>query len=434
MSPTSISQLLSNMTGYFITSVGNIGLFQRVNGSNSTDPVTVSMGTEETLLFVLLTSILIVATIVGNILVILSVSTYKPLRNVPNYFIVSLAVADLAVAVCVMPYHIANYIIGRWVFGKVFCNLWLTCDLLTCSASILNLCVIAIDRYYAIHNPLFYAKKRTFKRALVCIGIVWLVSGLISIPPLVGWNKSFGPGLYDADIGICKLTDERSYVIYSALGAFYIPLFTMSFVYIKIFQATRRRFRQRANAAAAAKLAVVTCCHTISQDQRATSLPADISSTEYADRASRCPDNVELATVDGHLKGLPDKSGSGCKQTNTLHTDARCPPIENKEKNRLVYQFYEEKRRISLSQERRASRMMAIVMGVFVFCWLPFFLMYVIFAFCDPCAQTHRRVANIILWLGYMNSALNPVIYTVFNLDFRRAFKRLLQGHCKRMP
>ena len=205
-----------------ITSGGDSGLFQRANNaSNNTDAETVTVGTGEALLFVEFTSICIVTTIVGNILVVLSVFTYKPLRNVPNFFIVSLAVADLAVAICVMPYDIANYILGRWVFGTIFCNLWLTFDVLTCTASILNLCAIAIDRYYAIHNP-FYAQKRTVNRVLVCIGIVWLVSGLISIPPLVGWNNSSGQGLYDATTGVCTLTDERSYVIYSALGSFYI--------------------------------------------------------------------------------------------------------------------------------------------------------------------------------------------------------------------
>ena len=413
-----------------VTSGGDTGLFQRANNaSNNTDAETVTVGTGEALLFVVFTSICIVTTIVGNILVILSVFTYKPLRNVPNFFIVSLAVADLAVAICVMPYHIANYILGRWVFGTIFCNLWLTFDVLTCTASILNLCAIAIDRYYAIHNPLFYAQKRTVNRVLVCIGIVWLVSGLISIPPLVGWNNSSGQGLYDATTGVCTLTDERSYVIYSALGSFYIPLFIMSFVYIKIFQATRRRLRQRANAAAAAKLAAVTCRDATPLNQRATSPPADTSSTESADEASKGPDIV--ATVDGHRGDLPEKSANGRKQTNNLHTDSRCPLTGNEEKNYRVHQFYEEKQRISLSKERRAARTMAIIMGVFVLCWLPFFLMYVIFAFCEPCAQTDRRVSNFITWLGYMNSALNPVIYTIFNLDFRRAFKRLLQGKCK---
>lgn len=90
-----------------------------------------------------------------------------------------------------------------------------------------------------------------------------------------------------------------------------------------------------------------------------------------------------------------------------------------------VYQFIEERQRISLSKERRAARTLGIIMGVFVVCWLPFFLMYVIVPFCPSCCPS-RRLINFITWLGYLNSALNPVIYTIFNMDFRRAFRKLL--------
>ena len=88
-------------------------------------------------------------------------------------------------------------------------------------------------------------------------------------------------------------------------------------------------------------------------------------------------------------------------------------------------QFIEEKQKISLSKERRAARTLGIIMGVFVVCWLPFFLMYVILPFCPSCCPTNKLI-NFITWLGYINSALNPIIYTIFNLDYRRAFKRLL--------
>lgn len=94
-------------------------------------------------------------------------------------------------------------------------------------------------------------------------------------------------------------------------------------------------------------------------------------------------------------------------------------------KTGIVYQFIEEKQRISLSKERRAARTLGIIMGVFVVCWLPFFLMYVIKPFCASCCPSNRLI-NFITWLGYINSALNPIIYTIFNLDFRRAFKKLL--------
>ncbi len=75
------------------------------------------------------------ATIVGNVLVILSVFTYKPLRMVQNFFIVSLAAADLTVALLVLPLNMAYLILEKWIFGVYVCEMWLTCDVLCCTAS-----------------------------------------------------------------------------------------------------------------------------------------------------------------------------------------------------------------------------------------------------------------------------------------------------------
>lgn len=98
----------------------------------------------EAILVTVILTIIIILTIVGNILVILSVFTYKPLRIVQNFFIVSLAVADLTVAVLVLPLNVANMMIGRWEFGIHLCKMWLTMDVLCCTSSILNLCAIGM--------------------------------------------------------------------------------------------------------------------------------------------------------------------------------------------------------------------------------------------------------------------------------------------------
>ncbi|KAH9423608.1 Octopamine receptor [Dermatophagoides pteronyssinus] len=90
-----------------------------------------------------------------------------------------------------------------------------------------------------------------------------------------------------------------------------------------------------------------------------------------------------------------------------------------------VKKIWEEKQKISLSRERRATRILGIIMGVFVACWLPFFLMYVIVPFCKSC-ELSRETVNFITWLGYMNSAINPLIYCGFNRDFRRAFQKII--------
>ncbi len=405
----------------------------------------------EAVLFATFTAICICFTIIGNILVVMSVFTYRPLRNVPNFFIVSLSVADLAVAILVMPFNVANFCIGYWVFGSVFCNMWLTFDILTCTASILNLCAIAIDRYRAIHDPINYSQKRTFGRVMVMIALVWGLSAIISIPPLFGWNDSSGTGLYDEKTGICQLTDEKGYVIYSASGSFYIPLIIMSFVYIKIYQATRKRLRQRANAAAAARGIPVknnkdqgtSETHENEQcEEDSSSDDTPQNSTTVTTRLNANESTVSLQGVSLTSKNLSpaqcDGTPSSSPRLKLKRSHNGTSPSDKKiDKNyhhhsSQVHKFLEEKQRISLSKERRAARTMTIIMACFICCWLPFFIMYVVLPFCASCvARTDPRVVNFVVWLGYLNSALNPVIYTVFNIDFRRAFKRLLQGNCR---
>ncbi|XP_042142455.1 tyramine receptor 1 [Ixodes scapularis] len=345
-----------------------------------------AMSVQEAVCTALTLSIITAFTVVGNVLVIGSVFTHRPLRTVQNVFLVSLAMADIAVALLVMPLNVAYSILGRWVFGLHACELWLTCDVLCCTASILNLCAIALDRYYAIHDPINYAQKRTLRRVLLSILLVWVISALISVPPLIGWND--WPEEFD-ETSPCRLTQEAGYVLYSATGSFFAPLLIMSIVYFKIFLATRRRLRERAGAAAK----VPSRCEA--------ALPLDVLPSSAEDTPPTGRSRPSLTETSVALNGRP-------------------PTVK-------VYPCWEEKQRISLSRERRAARVLGIVMGVFVLCWLPFFIMYVVAPFCDGCVNSERFV-NFITWLGYINSALNPVIYTVFNTDFRRAFRSILCG------
>ena len=358
-------------------------------------------------------------TVVGNVLVIMSVVTYKSLHCVSNYFIISLAVADLTVAVFVMPFHVVSYASGQWMFGEVFCNMWLTFDILACTASILNLCAIATDRYYAIHDPLNYAMKRTSKRVLISISVVWIVSLIISAPPMLGWNNSGGRNLYDVVSRTCQLTNNRGFVIYSSLGSFYIPLLFMAFIYANIFMATRKRLRARA-------LRPTTECRVMSLSsgcaRDACCLSRQLLSCwkDKRSNANETNEQSEQANERTIMYTDSDKaveSGESVPEPPSIH----------------MLNLLERKHNLSMAKERRAARTMAIIIGVFVLCWLPFFLVYVIFPFCNSCEEyASARFTNFILWLGYVNSSLNPIIYTIFNLDFRKSFKQLLQCKCRR--
>ncbi|XP_037507597.1 tyramine/octopamine receptor [Rhipicephalus sanguineus] len=361
---------------------------------------------------VLVLSAIVAGTVFGNVLVVLAIFTYRPLRSVQNMFIVSLAVADIAVALLVMPFNVAYSIMGRWVFGLHMCELWLTCDVLCCTASILNLCAIALDRYWAIHDPINYAQKRTLRRVLLSIVLVWGISGLISVPPLIGWND--WPEQFD-ETSPCQLTEERGYVLYSATGSFFAPLLIMTIVYFKIYLATRRRLRKRAKAVAATLQVKPSALNVLPPATHENS-SADSPQTEQS------PIDPDLDSVTAiRTDDIPDIRGktqqNGGNGAANISSSCRATPN--------VKQYMEERQRISLSKERRAARVLGIVMGVFVLCWLPFFLMYVILPFCPQCSIAPKTV-NFITWLGYVNSALNPAIYTVFNNDFRKAFLKIL--------
>ncbi|XP_035206292.1 tyramine/octopamine receptor-like [Stegodyphus dumicola] len=406
-------------------------IIEDYDNNTTTEPVEYPMSTLEAILTALALAFIIVSTIFGNVLVIISVFTYRPLRNVQNMFIVSLAVADITVAVLVMPLNVAYTIMAQWKFGLPVCKMWLTCDVLCCTASILNLSAIALDRYWAIHDPINYARKRTLKRVLMMIVAVWVVSMLISAPPLIGWND--WPEEFTEDTP-CMLTEERGYVIYSASGSFYIPLLIMTVVYIKIFEAAKHRIRVKAKAAA--NLAAMRKSpDTASSTIPLKSMQSEISTIAVTDDST----SSSAGNKNSDEKNGPStsKEGTAIEVIVTEATEktkiAACAgrtlvPDGNPRLTATVRHYMREKQKICLLKERRAARVLGIVMGVFVLCWLPFFLMYVILPFCEDC-YVSSRVVNFITWLGYVNSALNPVIYTVFNMDFRRAFGNIL---CKK--
>lgn len=90
-------------------------------------------------------------------------------------------------------------------------------------------------------------------------------------------------------------------------------------------------------------------------------------------------------------------------------------------------QINKRKETLEAKRERKAAKTLAIITGAFVICWLPFFIMALTLPLCESCSISDT-IASFFLWLGYFNSTLNPVIYTIFSPEFRQAFKRILFG------
>ncbi|XP_017047133.1 5-hydroxytryptamine receptor 1B [Drosophila ficusphila] len=186
--------------------------------------------------------ILILVTVVGNTLVILAVLTTRRLRTVTNCFVMNLAITDWLVGTCVMPPSVVLYITGTWRFGWILCDIWISLDILLCTGSILSLCAISLDRYLAVTQPLTYSKKRRSKRlALLMILVVWITALSITCPPYLGWYEA---GRHQAEFVDCRYNQNKGYVVFSAMGSFFIPLTVMLYVYVKIgYVLTSRRQR-----------------------------------------------------------------------------------------------------------------------------------------------------------------------------------------------
>jgi len=202
--------------------------------------------------------LVVVATMLCNLLVAFALLRFRRLRNVSNLLIGNLALSDFLLSIAVLPLSAVNECLGHWVFGRTACNVWLLVDVLFCTASIWNLCLIAFDRFTATFYPLWYrgeGRTNSF-HAFVYAAVVWTIAAAACLPPLFDWNdlsanyvaervKTSQMDVVDscADRVVyrCVLFRRPSYVLYSASVSFFVPCLVTFFLYVNILVELRRR-------------------------------------------------------------------------------------------------------------------------------------------------------------------------------------------------
>ncbi|KAK1175172.1 alpha-1D adrenergic receptor-like [Acipenser oxyrinchus oxyrinchus] len=345
-----------------------VNLFTNDNNGNSTelslDPQSIGIG--------VLLAVFILFAIVGNILVILSVICNRHLQTVTNYFIINLAIADLLLSIIVLPFSASLEVLRFWVFGRIFCNIWAAVDVLCCSASIMSLCVISIDRYIGVKYSLKYPTIMTEKKAVVILIVVWVSSMVISIGPLLGWKEP-----PPSDASVCSITEEPGYALFSSLFSFYLPLMVILVMYFRIYVVARRTTK----------------------------------SLEAGVKRERNKSKEVVLRI--HCRSVLEEAAASSKNKNH--------PFRSSLSVRLL----------KFSREKKAAKTLAIVVGVFILCWFPFFFVLPFGSF-FPALKPSEMVFKVIFWLGYFNSCVNPIIYPCSSKEFKRAFIRLLKCQCQR--
>lgn len=405
------------------------------NEENSTDAPFALPHTEAvTALIILVVVVIVSVTIVGNVLVIVAVLTSRALRAPQNLFLVSLASADILVATLVIPFSLSNEVMGYWYFGSTWCAFYLALDVLFCTSSIVHLCAISLDRYWSVTKAVSYNLKRTPKRIKCMIAVVWIISAVISFPPLL---------LTKHDERECLLTDETWYILSSCVVSFFAPGLIMILVYFKIYKVAK----QRSSTVFVAKNGLErqpsqseTCF--VRKDRFEMESPSSQSSGTPQQRQGEL-DDIDLEESCGALDTKPRTHRFSKRRK--VEGSENCPP----QNCRLSWassrasQFYPEqknlggrqqmnKTKVALMREKRFTFVLAVVMGVFVLCWFPFFFTYTLHAICRDSCYIPGALFNLFFWIGYCNSSVNPIIYTIFNRDFRKSFKKIICRTSKR--
>nr|XP_033795422.1 trace amine-associated receptor 1-like [Geotrypetes seraphini] len=190
---------------------------------------------------------IILMTVAGNLVVIISISHFKQLHNPTNYLILSMATIDLLLGSLVMPYSMVRSVEHCWYFGKLFCKVHTSIDIMLSTASIFHLSFISIDRYYAVCDPLRYKTKMNKCIIFSMILVSWIIPAIFAFIMVFlelnikGAEEHFHN--YIDCVGGCYIFFTKTAVVVSSMISFYIPGFVMLCIYWKIYLIARRQAR-----------------------------------------------------------------------------------------------------------------------------------------------------------------------------------------------
>ncbi|KAM9709960.1 5-hydroxytryptamine receptor 2A [Menidia menidia] len=338
----------------------------------------------------------IAVTVMGNILVILAVSLEKKLQNATNYFLMSLAVADMLLGILVMPVSMVTILYDyQWPLPSDLCPIWIYLDVLFSTASIMHLCAISLDRYIAIRNPIHHSRFNSHTKARIKIMAVWTISVGISMPiPVLGLRDHSKVFKEDS----CLLTDNN-FVLVGSFVAFFVPLTIMVVTYFLTINALQNEA-------------------TLCLDQL---VPRPKWSTTFTlgflPQTSVSSEKLFRRSISREVGGRGSGGGLGSNRGSVSGS------------------LFGRRTMQSISNEQKASKVLGVVFFLFVVMWCPFFITNVLVVVCDPAvcdAGVMGGLLNIFVWVGYLSSAVNPLVYTLFNKTYRAAFQRYIR--CRYQP
>nr|XP_055042970.1 trace amine-associated receptor 4-like [Misgurnus anguillicaudatus] len=188
-------------------------------------------------------SLMILMTVFGNLLIIISISYFKQLQSPTHLIVQSLAVCDFLLGSLVMPYSMVRSVEGCWFLGDVICKVHSSLDITLCISSLIHLSLISIDRYWAICDPLKYKMRITNNTVTVCITFTWIFSFVYSFSVVFSGVNAVGLEaliLQMSCFGGCAVFINKEWGLTCLILLFIIPGTIMSALYIIIFNVVKK--------------------------------------------------------------------------------------------------------------------------------------------------------------------------------------------------
>ncbi|XP_069041840.1 trace amine-associated receptor 13c-like [Lepisosteus oculatus] len=185
----------------------------------------------------------VMLTVCGNLVVIISISHFKQLHTPTNFLMLSLAVADFLIGAAVMPFSLILLVETCWYFGEIVCIIYKILFYIFTSVSIGNVAYIAIDRYLVVYYPLLYSTKVTVNVTAAVILLIWLISILYNFVFMYFNGNIGGTEKLNICLGDCVLFVTKGWVIFDVLCTLILPCSIMITLYFKIFIVARKHAR-----------------------------------------------------------------------------------------------------------------------------------------------------------------------------------------------
>ncbi|XP_051780158.1 trace amine-associated receptor 13c-like [Erpetoichthys calabaricus] len=279
---------------------------------------------------------LVILTVCGNLLVIISISHFRQLHTPTNILILSLAVADLLLGIFGIPFAMIKIIENCWYFGEILCLVYKLVAFFLTSVSISNLVFIAVDRYIALCDPLRYTSIITVYFVSIFIALGWAFSLVYNVI-IISMNRIDSSEGQDGCQHDCFVILSETFIMVDLIITFILPFSVMIILYFKIFTVAKKHAQ------------------------------------------------------------LISSAVQNCKGG---------------------------KNKISKTSERKAAKKLGIVIGIFLLCWVPYYLCGIIDSYLHVTAPPLAK--NIFISLAYINSSINPIIYALVYPWFQKSVRLII--------